>query len=524
MKSGCVRQTSLPGTSRLFADLLYHFDRVERFYGRQHTELASYQAAAQELDYPRERRQQMAGALEAINGRSAELELFARPETAVVVTGQQVGLFGGPCYTIYKALTAAKLAQRLNEAGTPAVAVFWLATEDHDFAEVNHAWGFDTAHRPRKFSVQQAGAGKGPVGVVRPESYPVGELRESLNGFAHAQQVVSLVEQAYAPGRSLGEAFQHLVKALLPGVPLLFIDPLHPAVRPVAAGLLADAAKAAPEITADVMRRNTELESAGYHAQVHVEAKTSLFFLLENGVRKALRVDGDRYVLGGAKLTADDLAARAADLSPNALLRPVMQDYLLPTVAYVGGPAELAYLAQAEVAYRRLLGRFPVVVPRNGFTLVDDASATAMGKFGLDLTSLFTREGIRGPLSRRLIPEGIGTRIEAARSSLEKNLDGLSASLHEFDPTLAAALKKSRAKMLYQLSKIEGKAAREALRRDTDAQQAASAIESLLYPGKHLQERYYSILPFVARHGTDLIASIGENVRLDCPDHVVLTI
>jgi bacillithiol biosynthesis cysteine-adding enzyme BshC len=524
MKSGCVRQTSLPGTSRLFADLLYHFDRVQRFYGRSHTNLDSFASAAKEVNYPPERRRQIAEALKRINGASAELDRFAQPETVAVVTGQQVGLFSGPCYTIYKALTAARLAERLNERGIPATAVFWLATEDHDFAEVNHVWGFDADFHARKFSVGHTLAGRGPVGVLRPESYPVEELRASLKGFSHAEDVAALVEEAYAPGRSLGEAFQRLVKALLPGVPLLFIDPLDPAVRAVAAGFLAEAVESAPEITADVIRRNSELEAGGYHAQVHMEAKTSLFFLLEGGERKALRVDGDGYVAGGSRLTAADLAARAGELSPNALLRPVMQDYLLPTVGYVGGPAELAYLAQSEVAYKRLLGRFPVVVPRNGFTLLDEKSAAAMGKYGLELTNLFTREGVRGPISRRLVPEGIAARFQAARSSLEQNLDMLGANLHAFDPTLAAALKKSRTKMLYQLSKMEAKAAREALRRDGDAQWAAAAIESLLYPDKHLQERYYSILPFVARHGLELTGALRENLRFNCPDHAVLTI
>jgi bacillithiol synthase len=433
-------------------------------------------------------------------------------------------LFSGPCYTIYKALTAVRLAERLSESGIPAVAVFWLATEDHDFAEVNHVWSFDSVHKPRKFSVERAASGNGPVGVIQPERYPIKELRESLEGFPHAREVAAIVEDAYTPGRSMGEAFQHLVKALLPGVPLLFIDPLSPAVRAIGADFLAEAVHAAPAITADVMRRNTELESRGYHAQVHVEAKTSLFFVLEGGARKALRVDGDRYVLAGARLSAADLAARAVDLSPNALLRPVMQDYLLPTVAYVGGPAELAYLAQSEVAYRRLLGRFPVAVPRNGFTLLDQETSATMEKYGLDLTQLFTREGIRGPIARRLIPEGTMARFQSARGSLEKQLDGLGADLNGFDPTLEAALKKSRAKMMYQLSKIEGKTAREALRRHTEAASSAAAVESLLYPNKHLQERYYSILPFVARHGMDLIGTLRENSRLDCPDHIVLTI
>src|SRR5262245_19552381 len=143
MPCSCIRQTDLPGTSRLFADAVYHPDRVARFYPRPLRDPESYRAAAVEADLPADRRAALVAALRRLNGDSPSLALLAQPGTAAVVTGHQVGLFTGPSYTIYKALTAARLARRLTEDGTPAVPIFWLATEDHDFLEVNHAWVFD---------------------------------------------------------------------------------------------------------------------------------------------------------------------------------------------------------------------------------------------------------------------------------------------------------------------------------------------------------------------------------------------
>src|ERR1043166_7961029 len=148
MECTCIRHTKLPHTSKLFADFVYHFDRVERFYSYSPFDPAAYHASASHIDFSAERRAALVEALRAQNGESEPLDRLAQPGTVAVVTGQQVGLFSGPAYTIYKALTAARLASELTARGIQAVPVFWLATEDHDFAEVNHAWVFDASRTP----------------------------------------------------------------------------------------------------------------------------------------------------------------------------------------------------------------------------------------------------------------------------------------------------------------------------------------------------------------------------------------
>lgn len=523
MECTCVRQTELPNASKLFTDLVYHPERVRAFYPHPPQNPESYVAAAREVNLSPERRAALVSALREQNGPSASLDLLAKPETVAVVTGQQVGLFSGPSYTIYKALTAASLARELTERGIPAVPVFWLATEDHDFAEVNHTWVFDPNHRPVKLEVNGSAGDRQPVGEVRLSSVPIDNLRAALGGFPFGAEIVDRVGQAYTPGRTLGQAFSALLRDLLEPFGILQIDPMAPAVRELAAPIMREALEKATELKRLVLERNRELNAAGYHAQVHVEDETSFFFLLENGRRIALRKHNGDYVSPEGHFAPQQLMERAERLSPNALLRPVVQDWILPTVAYIGGPAELAYLAQSEVMYRALLGRMPVPVHRSGFTVVDQRSRKLMNRYGLCLSDFFHGEQmLRERISASLVPSRLAGVLDETKSAVAQAVQRLEAELAEFDPTINAAVRKSYSKIAYQLSKVERKAGREMLARDERAARDAASLAGLIYPHKHLQERLYSIIPFLAKHGPGLIQEISENIHLECPDHQLL--
>jgi uncharacterized protein YllA (UPF0747 family) len=199
---------------------------------------------------------------------------------------------------------------------------------------------------------------------------------------------------------------------------------------------------------------------------------------------------------------------------------------VLPTVAYVGGPAELAYMAQSEVLYRELLGRMPVMVSRGGFTLLDARTAKLLERYQLTVPAFFHGEDVlRETIARQLVPPALTDEFSEVRRTVSKSVERLRDDLAGFDRTLAAAVNKSSAKILYQLSKIERKTARETLKRNERAAADASAMSGLIFPDKHLQERYYSILPFLAKHGVgDLMDTLYEHVRLECPDHQVLVV
>ena len=410
--------------------------------------------------------------------------------------------------------------------------IFWLASEDHDFAEVSNAFSFNAEHRPVRLHIEAPADAKGvshhdakgvshqsgqrPVGQLCIANPPVAELRRSLAGFPHGEEVAALAQAAYPPGVTMTQSFRALLHKILPKSDLLTLDPLDPNIRAIAAPLVAEALSAAPELKARLLDRNRELAAAGYHAQVHLEPKTSLFFLLKDGERLPLRRKDSEF---------GSLRDQAAEISPNALLRPVMQDYLLPTAGFIGGPAELAYLAQSSVIYDRLLGRMPVVLARSAFTILDTRAAKLLARYKLTLPeTLVHEEALKERLAAALVPENIERSFVDVSGELERCLSRLGEELERFDHTLAASLAKSRAKMLYQLEKARRKTAREILRRDARAGSDARHLNGLLFPHRHLQERFYSILPFLAKHGLDLVDQLQENVMLGCPDHRVLTV
>lgn len=524
MKASCLKQILIPGTTHLFSDYLYHFDRVAEFYSWDAFSPESYVGAAGQIRYPSSRRADLVQVLAKQNPGSESLAALARPETVAVVTGQQVGLFGGPAYTIYKALTAVKLARRLTAQGLPAVPIFWLATEDHDLAEVDHAWTFGVDANPRKL-VANCEPTYGPAGPAVLTDIPVNALADSLEHLPYRDDVVDLVERAYRTGATLGTGFRQLLGVLLDGLGLLYLDPLDPDVRTIAAPFLAEAAHAAPQLMDLLRQRDTELSAAGYHSQVHIEKDTSPFFLLDEGRRISLKLRNSHFASKDAAYSAGDLQSRAADLSPNALLRPVMQDYLLPTVAYVGGPAEVAYMAQAQVIYRELLGRMPVIVPRNGFTLLNARATKLLDRYGLQVQDLLGHsDEVRRRIAKRLVPSQIEDSFLTVRETISGRLNELRSQLSGFDPTLEAAAHKSEAKMLYQLDKLARKGARAAIQRSAHATENADYLMNLIYPHGHLQERLYTILPFLAQHGLDLIGRLAAEAQLDCPDHMIRTV
>ncbi len=508
MPDRSVPYESLPGVSRLAADHARSFEAVSRYYELSPANPDSYVVSAGRIDYPAERRAALVDALAEQNPGNPGLETLAEPGTCVVATGQQVGLFLGPAYTIYKALTAARLAARLTERGIRTVPVFWMATEDHDFAEVNHCRVYGAGHRPVRIEAPGAAAQQ-PVGPVRVGGDPVAYLRHTLSELPFAEEVIDAVATAYTGGCTFGEGFRRLLERWLKPYGVLLLDPLHPAMRALAAPMLAEASARHTQLVRLVVERGRALEAAGYHAQVKVEEGGTLLFSLEGGRRVPIK--------GGVA------PSRPEDLSPNALLRPVVQDFMMPTVAVVMGPAEVAYMAQAGALYKALLGRMPVVVNRAGFTLMDARCAKLMDRYGLALGDLRAGEqAVAERMAAALIPADLDRSLKAAASETGERMERLRTQLAAFDPTLAEAAARSTRKILHQMGKIERKAGREALRRAERAGEDSGRLTRLLYPERQMQERFYSILPFLAEYGTGLLDRLYERIDPGSADHQVL--
>ena len=505
MNGACIRHTELPGASRLFLDFLYDFPRVSSFYPHDPSDPASLHRSIAAIEYPAARRAAVAEALRSINGDSPSLELFSQPGTVAILTGQQVGLYGGPAYTLYKALSAIQLAQELNKGGKPAVAIFWLATEDHDVEEIRSAAFWDA-----DITATASSDGR-PAGL-----HTLAGLPDDLPLNA---EIAALAKRHYQNGKTFGESFLSLLQELLSPLGLLFADPLNPQLRDAGAPFLAEAARRAPELATAMLARNSELSAAGYHPQVHFERNnTSFFFVLENGKRRQIKFDENTY-------QPDAMAAHGAALSPNALLRPVWQDWLFPTAALIGGPGELAYFAQSAVLYQAMLDRMPLVLPRAFFTIVDPKSAKTVERFRVRYADmLHGEEHVRETLAKRLVPPDLTEAIQTAERDINKIFATLETMLDQFDPTLSKALESSRKKIRYQFSKSQSKIISEMLRKNEQATRQAAHISHRLAPHGHLQERHYSLLALLSDYGLDFIPTILENIHHGCHDHHVLLV
>lgn len=511
MRVASVPLGRMPGSSALFSAYVSGDGRAARFYRHAAFSLEGWLAAAREAVSGGARRAEVAEALRGANSGCDALARLAEPGTVAVVTGQQAGLFGGPAYTLYKALTAVHVARRLEAAGQPAVPVFWVAGEDHDLDEVSHAHVFDTRMRPVRLEADESASRGRPVGTIAIGSPPLQTLAAALEGFAHGRDTAALVAECYPPGRTFSEAFRALLGALLRPYGVVFVDPLEPRLRRLAAPLLERAWRMRDELGEAVRARGAELEREGFHAQVETAGGAGLFFLLEDGIRR--------------RASERAQAADPAAWSPNALLRPVMQDWLLPTAIYVGGPAEVAYFAQSAVLYEKLLGRMPVVLPRAAFTLVDGRTRRLMERFGVTVADcLRGEEALIETIAARLSSQSLEREFSEAGRVIGGRLEQLGAALAALDPTLGQAMQRSRVRINWQLEKLRRKAARAALRKQAEVEQQARHAFRLVSPERKLQERYYSFVAFLALHGNGLLEDLLAAIDAARPSHEVLAL
>ena len=531
MNAESFRQTELPGTRALYADLLSNFPGVSRFYSRPPS-IDAARAAASDIRMDAAHRQRLVDELGRQNedggtATLASLDLLSRPGTVVVATGQQVGLLGGPAFTLYKALTAVRCAQELTLRGTPAVPVFWLATEDHDLEEVNHAWVFGPSNAPQKLEAVTEGEAGAAVGAIRVKDARLESLGQILGGFPYAAAAISIARDTYAAAPAFGEAFRSFYRRLLSDTGIVFLCPMSEGIRSLAAPVVRQAIERAPELTDSLLRRGGGLLAAGYHQQVHFQGSTSLVLLFESAARVVLKRRNGVYWAKSRAYSRDDLLARLdrspLDVSPSALLRPVMQDFLLPTAALVAGPSEAAYLAQSSVLYDKLLGRMPAVLPRASFTVLDGPSRKLLRKYGLTLSDcLVARSALEARIASAVVPPPLQGTLVAQRSGMRNALGTIEKALAGFDPTLVASFAVSRRKIEYQLDKIESKVSHEAFRRAGTARRHAATLADFVFPTGHLQERVYSVPPLLAKFGPGFVGRVSEAIEPGSSDHKVL--
>jgi bacillithiol biosynthesis cysteine-adding enzyme BshC len=502
----------LPHQSKLFLQFLDNFSSVKQFYGHPPT-FAAIKKTTRSLDYPRERRVRVTEILREQNAAlgggeatRANLDRLAKGAVAVV-SGQQVGLFGGPAYAVYKAVSAVQIAQELTRSGIEAVPVFWMAAEDHDLDEVRTSTWFHQGKLTRFELPGNGDAGQpvGRIGLGSKVSEMVDEAARILTA-AGGEFVAGIFRESYGAQETYGSAFGKLFARLFAEQGLILLDPLDAQLHRVAGAVLRKTVEEREGLNEALLARGKELDKAGYAAQVKVTARSTLIFSMEKGERQPIAVSGAKFVCGERSWTKDELvrAVQAAPemFSPNALLRPVLQDFLLPTAAYIAGPAEIAYFAQAEVIYQKVLGRMPVILPRAGYTIVDAKAEKLLRRYGLRVEDVWRgSQELRRKMETSSVPATLGKNFDKTVKENAKMLVALKKQIVRLDPTLGGAVDTAQKKIAFQLDKLKRKAGRAQALKSGLISAHQEFLESLLYPHKVLQSRELCFLPFLASWG-----------------------
>jgi bacillithiol synthase len=535
-----LRFTDIPRTSKLFNDFLYDYEKVAQFYtdfGRSVSPLAEHarQIGTQEFD-----RDRVADALERINRKAGSpeltfkhIEMLRRKGSVAIVTGQQAGLFTGPLYTIHKALTVIKLAACLREQGVEAVPVFWIASEDHDYEEVNHTRLIDPEgnlqtvryepdNRPLEVPV-------GKIVIDEGINAALDEFVKQLPPSEFLQGIEEDLRNSYKAGTPFAEAFAKLLARIFKDYGVVLLDPGDEGLKQVAAPLYAKAIEKSTEIANALVERSAALVRAGYHAQVNTTEDMVPLFIIDEGKRVALtQRDGRFQVKGSGRSFAQDelaqLALRCPNcFSPNVTLRPVVQDYLLPTAAYIGGPAEIAYFAQLRAVYGVLERQEPCVLPRASFSIVEGRHQKTMEKYGLQLADFF--DGLHAAITK-VVETSLDRSTAEAFAETERifneQLTRLEESLHKADPTLADSLKRSREKVLYQIEHLRTRFVHASARREETTFRQVERAYTTLMPNKNFQERELNVFYFLARYGQSLIDELHDAADIGFSNHRLL--
>lgn len=545
--AACYPVSLVPGVSRLYSDYLMGEGAAGRFYaafaGREERDGARL-ASPVEAHPLAPHRTDLTKLIAAQNTASRNPAALAAVQAlaggaGTVLTGQQVTLFGGPLFTPFKMATVVARARQATASGKPHVAVFWLASEDHDFAEVNHV-SLPARREIETLIYRSAPAAARPVGTVVLDDAIVPLVARAAELLGPSETTEALAA-AYRPGRTFAQAFADFYTRIFAAQGLLIVDASGREFHRLGAPVLGAAIERADELHAALLDRNTQLDAAGYHAQVAVTPESSLLFLIDEktGARQALKrmepaaaEPRGLWQAGRLSYSTEELIAildsEPERISPAALLRPVFQDFLFSTSLVVGGPAEIAYFAQSAVLYERILGPLgggqTAAAPRFSATLIEPEIGELLRRHGLSLERIFQQDqaSLAQLLAARAMPVEVKQKLARAGNALDAELNALTAWMQAQDEGLGRAAETSASKMRYQMNRLRTMAANFQLQRENSLGRHAEAIAQALYPGGAMQERVHGAAYYFARHGIELADTLCREAGKSCPGHTAL--
>ncbi len=458
---------------------------------------------------------------------------LADPHAVVVITGQQAGLFGGPLFTLLKALTAIKLADKVSrEHNVPVVPVFWIDAEDHDWQEVSGCTVLDGEFQPRSLRLTDLpGSGHVPVARLTLDQQidsVLNALRDALPDTEFKASLLDDLRLAYRPGRSMVEAFGRWLETVLGPHGLVVYDSSDPATKPFVTDVFRKELEQPGETARLASKAGEALVAAGYHSQVTpYDGAISLFHL--NDGRESVRFAGDRATVGDRETTldalADEIQKTPEHFSPNVLLRPIVQDTVFPTVCYVAGPNELAYLGQLRDVYAHFQVPMPLMYQRATASVVDSATVRFLTKYELPLETLQPQdEAVLNQLLQDQLPPTVEQALNNVSTVVEERMAQVAAAVPQIDPTLEGTVRSTLTRMQHDLHTLHNKVIQAAKRRDETLRRQFHHAHALTFPNGHPQEREIGFVWFTNRYGPALVDRLLEDLPLEMGQHWVLTI
>ena len=529
----------LPWIKPLVVDYAFDHARVASFFAGDPREPRAWREA---IARTRSHRREGDGIAEVVAAqqqrRGAPAEAVAaaarlrNPETVAVITGQQAGLFGGPLFTLLKALTALQLAERLTtEHGVPAVAVFWIDAEDHDWDEVKSCGVLDESLTRRAVAAgDPPGAHIEPVARVRLDATidaAIHELTAALPQTEFTESLITSIRAAYVPGAGMADAFGRWMEWVLGTRGLVVFDSSDAAAKPLAAPLFMRELERAGSTARLAAEAGAALEAHGYTAQVTPQPETVALFHL-NGGRQPVRIQGDGFQVGDSIVARDALLERVrqnpTEFSPNVLLRPVVQDTLFPTVCYVAGPNELAYLGQLRGVYDAFGVPMPLMYQRATATLLDSNAVRFLMRNDISVEQLQAQdESLLNQLLAAQLPPDVEAAMQDVDRLLQDRMEQLAASVAQIDATLEGAARSASGRMQDDLKKLNAKVIQAAKRKDETLRRQFHHAQAQAFPGGEPQERSVGFVSFLNKNGPAFVHRLLEELTTDIGIHWVIT-
>ncbi len=530
----------LPHLPLLVSDYFYSFPKVLDFYNGNFRELAAFERQAESVQSRPIHRQDLGAVLEEQNKRYGcgpqildQIKKIVRDEACAVVTGQQVGLFSGPLYTIYKALTAIKLSEYLNRRGPGCfVPIFWLASDDHDVAEVDHIALMDKNNRLEEVRCRMpASELKLPASnLILPSAILdcIQRLKDLTLDSEFKAEILDHLRDAYQAGQSLADAFGRWMTRLFQPHGLILIDAGQPRLKELGRDIIyREIAEGSPS-TQQALTTSQKLRQAGYETQIPLHEGILNIFYME-GERSPIQWKEDAFSIKGKipSGTKEELLALAGEkpflFSPNVLLRPIYQDAVLPTVAYVAGPAEIAYFGQMKEVYETFQLPMPIIYPRKSATIVEKKIGHILRKYKVKIPDLWQRPaGISGEITKKQIPDSLDKALRFVLDHLDQDFETLQTEIMAFEPALKDSIDHAKGKMNRQWKFMEKKILQAAKKRDITAIQQLDKAVHNLYPNQHLQERVFNIVPYLIKYGYAFMDKLDQAIDIDEHDHQII--